>query len=189
MKTTYLVNQTQPDGSTQLSVVSSAQWLAVVQMNKQLPADRRRYFIIDYIQDGDELDRMVIEVAADTYHAWHKEHMAAQRNRRLGRNYLHLSLDVFISTKDGPVCLEDIMAADDAVAEMVSGEMLLADLRRELSAWKPWANDLLDLYLQGKRRSCSSILAEKYGVSERAVRKYKRQFEDFVKKFVSSVPF
>ena len=65
MKTTYLVNQEQPDGSVCLAVVSSTVWRTIVERNKQLPLDQQRYFIIDYIKDGDELDRMVIEAPAD----------------------------------------------------------------------------------------------------------------------------
>lgn len=37
MKTTYLVNKEQADGSVYLTAVSSAEWLEVVESNKSLP--------------------------------------------------------------------------------------------------------------------------------------------------------
>ena len=94
MKTTYLMNQAQPDGSVGLAVVSSAEWLDAVRQNKHLPAEQQRHFIIDYIADGDELDRMVIEAPIEEYRKWHREHMASERNRQAGKNMQKLSIDM-----------------------------------------------------------------------------------------------
>lgn len=187
MKTTYLVNQEQPDGSVCLTVVSSTVWRTIVERNKQFPLDQQRYFIIDYIDDGTELDRMVIEVQRKDYLVWLREHNASMRNRRWGEKYQHLSLDVFILTAEGVVSFGDTIRADDQTDETVLNQLLLADLRQKLSAWKPWANDLLDAYLQGDRRTCTDALALKYEVSPQAIRKYKRQFENFIKNFLSGV--
>ena len=59
--TTYLVNKRQSDGTVRLSVADHAEWLAVVKANRELPAEQRRYFIVDYIKDGTDLDCMVTE--------------------------------------------------------------------------------------------------------------------------------
>ena len=189
MKTTYLVNQEQPDGSICLAVVSSGEWLSVVEMNKHLPVDQRRYFIIDYIYDQDELDRMVIEAPADVYRVWHKEHMAAQRNRIAGKAFQHLSVDALIFDNDEIHSLLDALLTQCEVEDIVSEQMFMSDLRKALASWKPWAVELLDLYLQGERRTCTNNFAKKYGVSPQVVRKYKRQFEDFIKNFLSGVSF
>ena len=189
MKTTYLVNQEQPDGSICLTVVSSGEWLSVVEMNKQLPLDQRRYFIIDYIDDGDELDRMVIEAPRSDYLAWLKEHNAAERNRSLGSKYQHLSLDVLVSENERSIRLGDMIPSDEVIEESVINQMMQDNLREMLSAWKPWASDLLEIYLHGDKRTCTNTLAEKYGVSPQVIRKYKRQFENFIKNFSSGVSF
>ncbi len=189
MKTTYLIKKKQEDGSVCLSVASAAEWLAVVDANKQLPAEQRRYFILDYIADGNDLDRMVIEAPAEDYRVWHNEHMAAQRNRALGQNYKTVPLDAIQDSENGPAFLSDILSSPEQLEETASYRVLMGELREKLAEWRPWGNDLLDMYLEGQKRSCSAMLAEKYGVSQRMVRKYKSQFEDFVKKFLSGVPF
>lgn len=189
MKTTYLVNQEQPDGSVCLAVVSSAVWRTVVERNKQLPLDQQRYFVIDYIADSSEIDRMVIETTAEDYRVWHKEHMASERNRRLGNAYQFVPLDALRYGTDGIEYLQENFLADDQLEEIVCSQIILVDLRRKLAEWKPWANDLLDMYLLGNQRNCTGVIAEKYGVSDRVVRKYKRQLEDFIKNFLEGVPF
>ena len=75
------------------------------------------------------------------------------------------------------------------VEDIVSDELVLMGLREKLAAWKPWAPELLDMYLDGKKKSCTGFLAKKYGVSEQTVRKYKRQLEEFIKKFFEGVLF
>jgi len=189
LKTTYLIKKKQEDGSVCLSVGSAAEWLAVVEANKQLPAEQRRYFILDYIADGDDLDRMVIEAPAEDYRVWHNEHMAAQRNRALGKGYKFLSLDAVKASENGPVRLSDILPSSEQLEETASCQVLMEELREKLIKWRPWGNDLLDMYLDGQKRNCSAMLAEKYGVSQRMVRKYKCQFENFVKNFLAGVPF
>lgn len=184
MKTTYLVNQEQPDGSVRLAVVSSKEWLSVVRKNKYLPVEQQRY-----IKDGDDLDRMVMEALSDVYRIWHREHMAAQRNRVAGNAFQHLSLDALLFENDEINCLLDALVTENQAENIVLDRMLMADLRKNLAVWKPWANDLLDLYLQGKRRTCTNAFAEKCGVSPQVVRKYKRQFENFIKNFLSGVSF
>lgn len=189
MKTTYLVNQEQPDGSVCLAVVSSTVWRTIVERNKQRPLDQQRYFIIDYITDNSEIDRMVIETTAEDYRVWHKEHMASERNRRLGNTYQFVPLDALRRGTDGVEYIQEDILSDEQLEELVCSEMILEDLRLKLAEWRPWANDLLDMYLLGNQRSCPSVIAEKYGVSERVVRKYKRQIEDFIKKFLGGIPF
>ncbi len=73
--------------------------------------------------------------------------------------------------------------------EQVCSQMMELQLREALAAWKPWANDMLDCYLRGERRTCTDTLSLKYGVSPQVVRKYKRQFEKFIKKFLGGVSF
>ena len=59
----------------------------------------------------------------------------------------------------------------------------------ELKAWRPWALDLLAAYVSGNSKACTKKLAAKYHVSEQVIRKYKRQFKKFIKKFFAGVSF
>lgn len=189
MKTTYLMNQEQPDGSVALTAVSSAEWLDAVRPNKCLPAEQQRHFIIDYIADGDDLDRMVIEAPIEEYRKWHREHMASERNRQIGKNMQKLSIDMRLFGMEDVESLQDVLSSGEDMEKSVYDQMLLDDLRRELAAWKPWGNDLLDFYLEGQTRECTDFLSEKYGVSPQVIRKYKRQFENFIKNFLRGVSF
>ena len=73
-----------------------------------------------------------------------------------------------------------MLASEEQVEVLACDQILLDELHEALTLWKPWANDLLDMYLQGKKRTCTRTLAERYGVSPQVVRKYKRQFEEYI---------
>lgn len=189
MKTTYLIYKPQADGSVSLSVATCDEWADVAKANKQLPPEKRRYFILDHIMDGDDLDRMVIEAPFSEYQIWIRGYMADKRNREAGRTLRHLSLDAKLFEQEGAETLLDVIPSKGSAEECAFEKMLMENLRSSLSAWKPWANDLLDAYLQGEKRACTERLAQKYGVSVQVIRKYKRQFEVFVKKFLEGVSF
>ncbi len=189
MKTTYLLNKAQPDGSVCLCVVPAAEWTAVVTENKGLPAAQRRYFILDYIADGDDLDCMVIEASLEEYRAWDRSRPAEKRNRRAGQAFQHLSLNAPLNDSEDAGTLLDIIPAETQVESMACDLVLMDELKKALADWKPWANDLLELYLNGQKRACTGILAKKYGVSVQVIRKYKRQFEKFIKDFLEGVSF
>jgi len=186
MKITYLVNKEQEDGSVRLSEVSHAEWQTVVKQNRRLPSEERRYFIYDYIAEGNEMDCMIIEAPYEDFSAWHREHMRAQRNREFGKNFEILSLDFLVRTRDGFDSYGNTLPSEELLEEAVCTQVLIEELRERLAAWRPWGNDILDLYLAGKKHTSRGI-AEKYGVSAQVVCKYKRQFETFVKNFLSGV--
>ena len=189
MKTTYLVNKTRSDGTVQLSVATFEEWLAIVEANKSLPSCQQRYFVIDCIVDNQGMDRMVIESTAAEYREWNRNRMASSRNRILGRDYQVLSLDALVRVEDTMLELKEVLGSGEQVEDQILSQMLERHLRDTLATWKPWAVDILNCYLRGERRSCTDILSIKYGVSPQVVRKYKRQFEEFIKKFMGGVSF
>ena len=189
MKITFLVNQVQSDGSVCLCVATHEEWLAVVNANKLLPLENQRYFIRDCIEDGGELDWLIMETPRSDYLKWHREHIAMERNRSLGQQYELLSADTFLPTGGEMIRPEDVLTSGEQVEDTVCDGLFISELRKELAAWKPWGNDLLDMYLQGKKKSCTELIAKKYGVSLQAVRKYKRQLEEFIKNFEGGVSF
>ena len=54
----------------------------------------------------------------------------------------------------------------------------------KMRKWKRWAEELLELYLSGAKRSCTNSLCEKYRLSDRAIQKRKTAFEKFVLDFL-----
>ena len=190
MKTTYLINKQHPDGTVRLSVADRAEWLAVVKANKHLPLERQRYFIRDCISDGSDLDWMIIETTREDYLVWHREQMACTRNRTFAQAFQKLSLDAEITVEDdSSTTLYDVVSDPDCVEEICCNQLLMKDLRKALKEWKPWANEMLDLYLQDQGHSCAEVLSGKYGISKRMIRKYKVQFKNFINNFFSAVPF
>lgn len=189
MKTTYLMNKLQADGTIQLTVVGHEEWLAVVKANKLLPLENQRYFIRDCISDNGDLDWMIIETTREDYLEWHREQTASERNRTWMQTFQKQSLDAEISIEDGTTTLHDMASDMDSIEENYFSQLWIEDLRKALDEWKPWANDLLNMYLQGQGRSCADVLARKYGISQRMIRKYKVQLKIFIKNFCSAVPF
>ncbi len=189
MKTTYLVRKVQPDGSTCLSIATRDEWLSIVDANKALPVCKQRYFIIDCIPDGENKDCIVVESSAEEFRKWNKERMAASRNRELGKSYQTLSLDAALPVEGGLLTLSDVVGADFRVEDEVCTQLLAEELKTAIAEWRPWAEDMLLCYLRGERRTCTKFLSEKYGVSSQVIRKYKRQFERFIKKFFGGVSF
>ena len=187
MKTTYLVRKELPDGTICLSVATLDEWLAIVKANKSNSAVQQRYFITDYISDGKNTDRMIIESSEEDYKEWNKDRMASARNRARGRNYQILSLDAQSYGKNEILDLAEAANSTDQVEADVCAQILVEELKAALADWRPWATDLLECYLRGERRTCTKALSQKYKVSPQVIRKYKRQFEEFIKKFWGGV--
>ncbi len=188
MKVTYLINKEQTDGSVILTIGTKEELRKILLANKGLAVNQRRNFIADYISNGTDMDCIIVEVSVEEYRRFNREHMASERNRKLMNMYCHISLDDNIHEQKD-LTAEDILADDLNLEETITSEILMEELKDRLSNWKPWATDMLEIYLNGQKRSCTKVLSEKYGVSEQVIRKYKRQFEDFIKNFLSGVSF
>ena len=189
MKITYLANQKQTDGSMRLSVISHDEWLQIVGLNRNLPAEQKRYFITDVIQDMGERDYLVIETSAKEYYAWNRERMVVARKRKRENQIQFLSLNSLVQDGNEKISVQDTIVFDPHIDEQVCDLLLLETLRKKLAEWKPWGCDLLDIYLSGNPKRCTKQIAEKYHVSLQCARKYKRQFEKFLKSFLESVSF
>lgn len=112
MKTTYLINKAQADGSIALTVVPQQEWREVINQNSTLPQNQKRYFIDDWIIEGKFADRMVVEVSQSEYRKWNREHMRSERNRKYGKRYSLVSLDG-ITAHAGELTLQDRLSGND----------------------------------------------------------------------------
>ena len=182
MKTTYLIYK-QVDGVRQLVVATQEEWDAILKENRLLPLSERRRFMKDCFEDGDDLDCMYIEVSTSEHRDWNNKNSVRQRKRKIGMLYTHLSLDTAVPDTDIESLHERVPGGFN-LERLVMDQVLMRELKQALRAWKPWAEELLELYLSGSKRSCTNGLCEKYQLSDRAIRKRKETFEKFVLDFL-----
>ncbi len=190
-KITYMVAEEQNNGGRHLVVVPHAEWISVVKANKGLPEDQKRCFIRDVIIENDKIDLMVYEAPRARYLKWHRAQEEARSNWNTVKknNIQFLSIEALAYDEDRWDNFLNRIMPDDMMADMVIDQMDVELLRTALDIWKPWANDLLDCYMNEEARSCTNRFSQKYGVSPQTVRKYKRQLKVFVKNFFEGVSF
>ena len=182
MKFTYLVYK-EINGVRQLAAATQEEWNAILKENRCLPLEQRRRFIKDCIADGDEMDCMYIEAPASEHREWNSKNTIKQKKRKIGMRYTHLSLDSEVPDTEVD-SLHECVPSEFNLEELVADQVLMEELKRALRAWNPWAEELLDLYIAGAKRSCTSVLCKKYQLSDRAVRKRKAAFEKFILDFL-----
>lgn len=129
MKNTFLIYKPQKDGRAVLCTATAEEWLAAVNTNRNLPTEQRRYFISDCIEDGKEIDRMIIEVGYDEYRRWNSRHTIMERSRKAGKQYQHLSLDAVLSEADEITLLECLSGTENMEAAVID-DILMDELKK-----------------------------------------------------------
>ena len=177
MKTTYLINSIQPDGSTALVETSAEHWREITENNKLLSKSDRRYFITDIISESGAFDCMIMEVTYAEYVEWNAARSQEVRNRMLRKTYQHLSIDAGnIESIVAPTIMED----------EINGSVLIAELRDALLRWNKWAVPVLHMYLEGQERDAATFVMAQCNVSQATAYRYIAQFKEFVKNFLST---
>ena len=152
MKTTYLANVEKADGTSELTVISAQEWYDIVRSNQGLPADKRRYFITDCIEDGKTIDKMIIEVPYAYYHKHASEDKARRRNL-LARNDFTL---IYFDADTAGIELSSCNYDDSHMLDSA----LMNSLRNALAEWRPWAVEMLEMYLSGWKKCCNDTPGE-----------------------------
>lgn len=184
MKTTYLLREVQRDGSVQLVETTSEVWHAIVKADALLPQSERHWFIYDTIPENGGLDCIVIETTLEMWREWNNNQRKVRRSNERKREISFLSLDCLIEDSERDPFQEHVLLDESFERDTISRHSI-DGLRDALKAWNPWGVELMEYYISGKKASCTKAIAMKYEVSEQTVRKYKRQFEAFVKKYFS----
>ena len=179
MKNTYLVFE-KGIGSA-LRIASNKEWNQILAENRGCSISQRRFFIMDCFEDCGEMDRMFIEVSKDEYDRWHSRHVTDERRRKAGKNYDFIPLEAEMSFSG--LSFEETIPSDCDVQRDAIDGLQVSLLRKQLSAWKPYGNALLDLYLSGQRKEATVILSSEYQVSTRTAQRWKEGFESFIIKF------
>lgn len=178
MRITYLVYENGQDGG-KLRIATKEEWSRIMDENRGLPCGKRRYFIEDTIDDFGEIDRMYIESSKQDYDRWHAENESKRRKRISTKGVEIVSMD-FESYTDESYSLHGVVTDGINWETIIVDRMEMESLTLALSEWRPWAIDILECYLVGRKRDCTKYLSLKQGVSEQTIRTRKREFEAFV---------
>ena len=182
MKTTYLIFTNYEAGNQTLKMATIDEWNAVLQYNRTVPKEQRRYFIRDSFEDCGAIDCMFIEVTRAEYVKWHREQSAQYRNRKRKAVYLHLSLDA--PNQNGEAdALKETLASEFDLENYVVNQERISALRSELNEWRYWGTDMLDVFLQGQTSRSMNAIRDKYGVSNVTVAKWKKLFKKFIQEY------
>lgn len=182
MKSTFLVFVDPSDPKAGLRVASLQEWDQILKKNKTLPREERRFFIADAFEDCGVIDCMYIETTRDEYNKWHSQKVYSDRKRGYEEQYGKISLQAIIPETDE---LPYVGVVADALnlEESVLSEDRFRALKSALAQWKPWAVEMMELYLAEKKEEASFIISKEYDVSIRTVQRWKLMFEKFVIKF------
>ena len=179
MKTTYLIYKDINAAEKELRVASQQEWDEILKNNKGLSMERRRHFIRDSITESDGLDNMFIEVSLEEYKKWHSKQVYKERLRKIGMTISKISLDAEVEGAEGGTLSDTISDGKDYEKQVIS-KLMMEQLREKLSQWKPWANELLNLYLDRDEDSATELLCKRLGCSEQYARRMKREFSSLI---------
>jgi hypothetical protein len=183
MKTTILIYKDINAAEKELRVASHQEWDSILSENRGLPMEKRRCFIKDCFEDNGVLDCMFIEVSLAEYRVWHSQYVKSDRNRREKSKTEQGSLDTDLMISEVDSLYECVSDGFD-LEQCVIDRIMMEQLRKKLDKWQPWAVELLDYYISGKKKACTSILSRKYGLSDKTIQKRKKAFEKFVLDFL-----
>lgn len=178
MRITYLVYENGQSGG-KLKVATKEEWSQIMDENRGLPCDKRRYFIEDTIDDFGEIDRIYIETSKQEYDRWHADNQRNRRKRKSSKGIEIVSMD-FESYTDENCSLHGVVTDRINWETLIDESMEMESLTLALAEWQPWAIDILECYLAGQKRECTKFLSLKQGVSVQTIRTRKREFEAFV---------
>ena len=182
IKNTYLAKESPSLPDSRLVEISGEDWYRIVEENKNLPKEERRYFIVSTIRDGDLVDRMYMESSEEEYRIWHIEKTMSDERLKSQASIKLLSLDG-VPDIDCLTYFNEGLSDGGSMEEAIHEQSAVESLTAAVKVWEPWAYDLLLSYQAGNKRSCTQELAKKYGISEQAMRRRKKQFEEFCKNF------
>ena len=181
MKITYLVFDETTQG--RLRVATKDEWKRIMEQNRALPREQRRFFIEDCIHEGSELDCIFIESTKEDYDKWHREAQKKYRKKQHFDGVTVVSIDLEETEDSGMALIGKLGDNLDWEMRMLS-DIRMRELRQALRNWKPWSSEMLELYLDGRQLQAAKIMSTCHGISEQMVRRRKKEFEAYVADFL-----
>ena len=100
MRTTYLLQEKQLDGSTCLVETTAENWHAIVRACAKLPQISAATFIRDVIPDDKGVDCMFIETTKETWQEWDREQRRIRDNLQHRKQYEHIPVESMLTMQD-----------------------------------------------------------------------------------------
>ena len=182
-KSKYLVLKTNTHGETYLDLASKDEWNSILQSNRTALKSERRYFIRETIVDGEDVDSIFIEVSAEEYKEWHREHEAKRRKLKQEDGVVILSLNDKCSGPHGDELIDQIPSDENTEKDVVTN-IMFEELQASLISWKPWALELLQAFMTLPKDHIICFMVETYGISVRSAQRRKKEFEEYVRKYL-----
>ena len=184
-KTTVLiyVDATCPEKG--LKVATQEEWSEINKKNRGLPMCKRRCFLEDRIEDGEILDRMFIEVPYAMYRDWHRASVQEDRKREEKKKFHVCSMEQ-TTVGAASVLVRDTIADAFDLEKLILESISLDMLRKRLKSWRPWANELLNAYIDGDKEDYVRALTEQGMVKAVAYRRMS-EFDLFVRNYYETV--
>lgn len=178
MSVQFLINGFHDDGSPGLVVATEQEWLSIVADNVRLPKEERRYFYRDLIVDGDQYDFIIMEVPKKLLLQWNNAARNVFRSKAIERDFTHISFDFLAEFGyEGP-------PTEDNIDETIYNNILVDNLRNEVSKLDPWASEVLEMYLLGCAIDTQKHLMSKYKISRTTAYRYQQSFDFFIKNYL-----
>lgn len=180
---TFLVFKDTNAEEKELVIATAEEWDAILEKNRTLPREERRFFIEHVIKESNYIDTMYFETSKEEYDKWHSQAVSQYEKDQYGKDFIFISTEQ--PSRDNPeITVGDTISDGFDLESAVLDEVLMEELRAALQNWREWAVELFDYWRAGKYRTCSKELIEKYGISYAAIAKRKKYFEAFVKNFL-----
>ena len=184
MNTTYLFKEETTNGQKKLRIGTGQEFDSIKLKNRSLPVEERRYFIKEKSLDVDNPDILFIEVSREEYIMWNRENNARYKNNVAGQAYSMVALESVKDAVDNGKVDEAVFYDYEDGYEDCLAEILLEELCEELRNWKPWAMDMLHIYMKNGAEICAAKFANRYGIGSSTARRYVSQFEQKIKNFL-----
>lgn len=181
---TFLVFKDTNAEEKELVIATAEEWNAILEKNRTLPREERRFFIENVIKESDYTDTMYIETTKEKYDKWHSQAVSQYEKDQYGKDFIFISTEQ--PSRDNPeITVGDTISDGFDLEASAVDSILMEELRVALQNWREWAVELFDYWRVGKYRTCSKELIQKYGISYVTIAKRKNRFEAFVKIFFS----
>ncbi len=185
---TYLVYDVNANVGGELHAASNEEWKQIMAENRRLPREQRRFFTEDRIVDSECYDCMYIEVTKEEYDKWHSQEQVRYEKRKEKDKFGFVSCDFSMHTEGNADMLDAISDGVD-LEDQVLSSIRMDELREALSKWRYWAVDMMDICVAGYGDDLVDIMADKFGVTKKAVREWRAKFGKFVAAFSMIIVF
>ncbi len=167
-----------------LEEIKFNEWQEIINNNLKLPLTQRRFFMKDVIKEVNHLDEIYIEVSHKEYKKWNSENTVYLKKSKYKENYTFQSLNIDWEKNKENENYKDFNSIN-LVEELTLDNVLMEEIIKKIREWKPWGEDLFLEYMKGNKRNCTRDLAVKFNVSDNTIRRYKKEFENFIKKIIN----